>query len=433
MTNDAPHATAGDDAPLSILIASDYYPPFIGGVQRQTRLLSHELARRGHRVEVATIWSPGCPEGEMDDGVPVHRLRQTRSLVRSVARPGKHHPLPSPDPVTVTGLRHVIARLQPDVVHTFGWFSYSVAAAMRGTSTPLVVSNRDYAHGCPTRTLIHDGAVCSGPGLPKCVPCAQRVYGPVGGPAAVAMTRRSNRLLAPRVSGLHSISAYVQDAVRRNFVDDRVAGIPHVVIPSFMSDEEFSSADDDPALAPFLDLLPREPFILFVGALRAVKGIGPLLEAYGRLTAPPLLVLMGTAETDTPSVMPPGVVVAASFPHAAVMASWRRALFGVAPSLLPEPLGSVVYEGMARGRAIIGTRPGGHTDMITDGRTGLLVPGGDVAALAGAMERLLASPAFRERLGAEALTAARGFTASRTLPQFEALYRDVSVRTARAA
>ena len=33
--------------------------------------------------------------------------------------------------------------------------------------------------------------------------------------------------------------------------------------------------------------LPREPFILFVGALREIKGIGVLLAAYERLLAPP--------------------------------------------------------------------------------------------------------------------------------------------------
>ena len=65
-------------------------------------------------------------------------------------------------------------------------------------------------------------------------------------------------------------------------------------------------------------------------------------------------------------------------------------MFGVAPSLWPEPFGSVVHEGMSRGRALIGTTPGGHADMIEHGVTGLLVPAGDAAALREAMRSLIA-------------------------------------------
>ncbi|HEY3522906.1 MAG TPA: glycosyltransferase, partial [Candidatus Limnocylindrales bacterium] len=65
----------------------------------------------------------------------------------------------------------------------------------------------------------------------------------------------------------------------------------------------------------------------------------------------------------------------------------------------PEPLGLVVHEGMSRGRAVIGTRPGGHADLIVDGESGLLVPSGDAVALAAAIARLLADPALRARLG----------------------------------
>ena len=57
---------------------------------------------------------------------------------------------------------------------------------------------------------------------------------------------------------------------------------------------------------------------------------------------------------------------------------------------------------------MIGTRPGGHEDMIEDGENGLLVPAGDSEALAVAMSRLIEDAALRERLGARgALVRAR--------------------------
>ncbi len=54
-----------------------------------------------------------------------------------------------------------LRRERPDVVHTYGWISYSVAAAVQGTSTPVVLSARDYAQGCATRTLVAHGELCS--------------------------------------------------------------------------------------------------------------------------------------------------------------------------------------------------------------------------------------------------------------------------------
>ena len=56
-------------------------------------------------------------------------------------------------------------------------------------------------------------------------------------------------------------------------------------------------------------------------------------------------------------------------------------------------------KGMSRGKAVIGTTPGGHTDMIVDGVTGLLVPPGDVDALRAAMQTLLDDPELCVRFG----------------------------------
>jgi glycosyltransferase involved in cell wall biosynthesis len=105
-----------------------------------------------------------------------------------------------------------------------------------------------------------------------------------------------------------------------------------------------------------------------------------------------------------------------------------RCLFGVAPSLWPEPFGSVIHEAMSKGKAIIGTTPGGHSDMIADEQTGLLVRAGDVEGLAQAMQRLVDSRALRERLGAPAQERAKLFTADLAMQRFEALYHQTARR-----
>jgi glycosyltransferase involved in cell wall biosynthesis len=104
------------------------------------------------------------------------------------------------------------------------------------------------------------------------------------------------------------------------------------------------------------------------------------------------------------------------------MAAWNRCLFGVTPSVWPDPLPAVVREGMVSGKAMVGTAVGGIVDMIIDGETGLLVPPGDVEALASAMQRLIESPDLRERLGRASRERAQMFAPEAVVPRFEQLY-----------
>jgi glycosyltransferase involved in cell wall biosynthesis len=57
---------------------------------------------------------------------------------------------------------------------------------------------------------------------------------------------------------------------------------------------------------------------------------------------------------------------------------------------------------MALGIPVVGTRIAGVPEQVVDGGTGLLVPPSDPAALADALERLLASEPLRRTLGSAA-------------------------------
>lgn len=414
---------------MRILIASDHYPPFIGGAQRQTWLIAHELRRRGHDVLVATVWQDRLRAREDDHGVHVRRLKQLRTVVPVLrGRARRRHQPPFPDPVTVLELRRLIDRFHPDVVHTAGWFSYSCAAALLGREVPLVVSARDYGFSCANVTLMHGDQRCSGPALGKCVACAGSHYGAPRGWLAAAGVLTFRPLIRARTTVLHSVSKYVEMVMRRDLMEGATIGrAPPEVIPSFRF--EGDAPDSDPG--ENLRGLPERPFILFVGALRLVKGIETLLAAYGRLVDPPPLVLLGTREADTPRHLPPDVVVIEGMPNWAVLKAWDRSLFGVLPSLLPEPFGSVVHEAMSRGKAVVGTLPGGHADMIEHGRSGLLVPAGDTRALEDAMRTLIEDPALRKRLGTSARVRAREFAAELVVPRYERLYAR-AIRAAKA-
>jgi glycosyltransferase involved in cell wall biosynthesis len=83
-----------------------------------------------------------------------------------------------------------------------------------------------------------------------------------------------------------------------------------------------------------------------------------------------------------------------------VHALLREADVFVHPAIWEEAFGLTVTEGMASGCGVIATRGGGIPEIIDDGQDGLLVPRGDAAALARAIDRLAQDPALRARLGA---------------------------------
>jgi glycosyltransferase involved in cell wall biosynthesis len=65
----------------------------------------------------------------------------------------------------------------------------------------------------------------------------------------------------------------------------------------------------------------------------------------------------------------------------------------------PEPFGRVLIEAMALGRPLIAPREGGPLEIVVDEETGVLVPPRDPTALAAAIDRLVADPDLRHRMG----------------------------------
>ena len=70
----------------------------------------------------------------------------------------------------------------------------------------------------------------------------------------------------------------------------------------------------------------------------------------------------------------------------------------VAPSA-KEGLPLALLEAMGAGLAVVATDVPGHRDVVRDGETGLLVPAGDVKALAAAIATLIDDPDRRRRMG----------------------------------
>src|SRR5260370_35185379 len=64
-----------------------------------------------------------------------------------------------------------------------------------------------------------------------------------------------------------------------------------------------------------------------------------------------------------------------------------------------EGLPTVILEGQAAGKPVIGASATGIVDLVVDGATGLLIPVGDVAALAEAIAKLISDKSLARKLG----------------------------------
>lgn len=409
---------------MRILLLAQFYPPVIGGEERHVHNLAAALAARGHEISVATQANQEDAGCTLDGAVRVHRLRGTaQRLARLFSDPERPYAPPFPDPELTLALRRVIARERPDIIHAHNWMLHSFLPLRPFTPVPFVVTMHDLALICPRKTLLYMGETpCDGPGLVKCLRCAGQNYGGLKGGITVIANWLDSIYERRAVDKFLVVSRSI---ARFNRLSENTEVIPNFV-PDNLND---LSLDADPAL---LACLP-EQYILFVGDLLARKGVGVLLDAYRKLSAPPPLVLIGRRCPDTPSDLPPGVHLLGSWPHAAIMHAWHRCLFGVAPSVVHDACATVVLEAMSESKAMIVSDRGGMPDMVVDGETGFVVPP-TPDALAVAMRHLIADHELRQRMGAAGRARVSQFQASAVVDRIEDVYRTlIAPRAALAA
>ena len=96
-----------------------------------------------------------------------------------------------------------------------------------------------------------------------------------------------------------------------------------------------------------------------------------------------------------------------------------------------EGLGRVLLEAMAQGKPVIATKVGGIVDVVDDGETGILVPPGDVVALAEAMITLLEDEDLRIRMGRSGRAKIdTKFSAQTMVSQIKEVYEKLIIRKA---
>jgi glycosyltransferase involved in cell wall biosynthesis len=184
----------------------------------------------------------------------------------------------------------------------------------------------------------------------------------------------------------------------RTWPPTRVAVIPH--------GDERIVADTPP---PQSD----EERVLFFGDWRAAKGLHLLMSAFERLERDRPEARLTIAGTPSPDGDPDRVrrwaaarparveVIDRYVPLEAVPELFARARVVATPYIAGSQSG-VLHLAMTMERAVVTSDVGELGRTVADGETGLVVPAGDVDALADALGGLLGDPGLCSRLGAEA-------------------------------
>ena len=219
-----------------------------------------------------------------------------------------------------------------------------------------------------------------------------------GSPARRVLSRLGDAVAAwalRRADAVRTVSPFTFQLVRALGVE------PAADFPAYMDLDPFVVEP-----AP----LPEEPAALFVGVLEAYKNLDGLADAW-RLAlerAPEAalhVVGKGSRSRVAESLVQLGARWDKELTSVEVAEAMDEAWLLVLPSR-SEGMGRVLVEAFCRGRPVVGTNAGSIPNLVEDGVSGILVPPGDIGALADAMVRVLTDRALAEQLAAGARAAA---------------------------
>jgi len=231
-------------------------------------------------------------------------------------------------------------------------------------------------------------------------------------------------------------SAWTAEHVRTQFPARRIATIPRGVdLERF--DPAAIPSERVAALRRAWGADSASILVLLPGRLTRWKGQEILIEAMALLAQPHVrAVLAGDAQgraiyehalrhAIATNGLADRVIIAG---HVADMpAAYLAADIVVSASTQEEAFGRVAAEAAAMGRPVIATDHGGSRETVINGETGLLVPPGDAAALAGALRLLMeAGAAGRAAIGAKGRAHIQAhFTVERMCTATLSVYREL--------
>ena len=358
---------------MRALFLTHNYPRFHGDpVGSFVLRLAVALRAEGIEVHVVAPAAPDVPATDVIEGIPVTRFRYAPRRLETLAYTGtmgaqvRQFWKARLAMVGFLGAGYRSAMqvnrdFRADVIHAHWWFPGGlVARAVRArTGTPYVVT----MHGSDVR-------------LASSAPGAGSLY----------------RTVSRRAAAMTTVSSWLAEQAMR--LDP--ATKPEVAPMPVVTDLFHAGGERDPNR------------LLFIGKLTEQKGLHHLLRAMSLMRTRPHLDVVGAGRVQDDHMrrmarelgLDARITWHPILSQAELAERYRRATIHVIPAV-DEGLGLTAVESLLSETPVIAFESGGIPDVVRDGQTGLLVRPGDVAQLAGSIDRLLEDRALQERLGVE--------------------------------
>lgn len=360
-------------------------------------LLAKALRAEGVEVRVVAPASAGAADHETVDGILVDRFHYAPRKHETLAYGGNMATQVQESwgaRVKLLGLLgaefkcavHARREFEPDVIHAHWWFPNGLVGTWtaRMADRPLVTT----LHGTDVRLA-----------------------------RTVAFSRPGFRHVLQHSAAVTAVSQFLADEAQKVVSTSAPTVAPMPVATELFSPGGSRAADR----------------LLFVGRLNAQKGIELLLRALAVTTTEPTLDVVGDGpDGDRLKSLAGELEIAdrvrwiGALPQHKLTEYYRAATALVVPSI-NEGLGLVAVEAQLCETPVIAFDSGGLSDVVSNGRTGILIDNVSASALAESIDALLASPDRGAALGAAGrLHALATFAPESVARRYATLYRSVA-------
>lgn len=372
---------------MRILILQDWNARH-GGAEAYVLWLRDALRQAGDEVRLLTGDLGSCAEGTADYVARVPRGAAGRAFAQIYNRDAYRQ------------TQRAVREFRPDAawINMFA-LQLSPAAIDALGDLPKLLIVSDYKITCPLSTRLRpDGVICRERHGRVCLRT-----GCLSAPHWLRDQWRYRRIgdAVSRCQRVVACSDWVRD-------DLAASGVPAETVPWPV-----------PPPSPGYRRMPApDPLVLYVGRLSPEKGVDVLLRAFAAIRGGFPQARLRIAG-DGPDRAPlEALARELGLQSVTVFTGWlapahvedelSKAWVAVAPSLWAEPFGLVAAEAIVHGVPAIVSATGGLAEIVEPGVSGLVVPNGDVSALAGSLHHVLAGGAFASRtLAPEAVVAAQ--------------------------
>jgi glycosyltransferase involved in cell wall biosynthesis len=363
---------------VRVLVVSGIWPPDVGGPASHAPDVAAFLRGRGHDVEVV-ITAAASPAAQP---YPVHWVS------RAIPKGAIH---------VRTGLEIARRAHRADVVYTTGMFGRSAGGAALARRPYVLKLTADPAFERARRRGMIGGDV------------EEFQTAPVG-PAIRALRVARDQELR-HAAHVFTPSAWLRELVVRWGVEPaRVSVLPNPSppLPPLRDRDELRASFE-----------MNGPTLAFAGRLTAQKSLEIALDAVARVEGVSLVVAgEGDERTRLERLAGPSVRFVGALPRERVVELFRAADASILSSRW-ENFPHTVVEALAVGTPVLATTTGGVAEVVTDDVNGLLVPSGDVGALAEAIRRYLADGELRARLREQAAPSVAEYAPERVFARLE--------------